>query len=69
MCICFRVLTFEGYNLTLRLKKNVEKESEKAKSLTLDLQRKEEEASDQREKLADYKKQVQQIQKEVYMIL
>lgn len=47
----------------------MEKESEKAKSLTLDLQRKEEEASDQREKLADYKKQVQQIQKEVYMIL
>ncbi|CAG05135.1 unnamed protein product [Tetraodon nigroviridis] len=47
-----------------RLKKNAENDSEKVKSLTLDLQRREEDASDQREKLADYKKQVQQIQKE-----
>lgn len=42
---------------------------EKAKNLTLDLQRREEDTSDQREKLADYKKQLQQIQKEVRVLL
>lgn len=40
-------------------------ESEKAKKLGLDLQRKEEDTSDLREKLADCKKQIQQVQKEV----
>lgn len=34
-------------------------------SLNIDLQRKEEETSDVKEKLADYKKQIQQVQKEV----
>lgn len=36
------------------------------KNLSLDLQRKEEHTSDLREKLADYKKQIQQVQKEVH---
>lgn len=58
-------LTFHGFNLALRLKEIAKKESEEAKSLTLNLQRREEDASDLREKLADYKKQVQQVQKEV----
>lgn len=49
----------------LRLKESGQQEAERAKSLSLDLQRKEEEASDLREKLADYKKQIQQVQKEV----
>lgn len=40
-------------------------ESEKAKKFSLDLQRKEDDTSDLREKLADYKKQIQQVQKEV----
>lgn len=39
---------------------------EKAKSLSLDLQRKDDDTSDLREKLADYKKQIQQVQKEVH---
>lgn len=63
---------YSGVNIlshTRRLKENAKKESEKATSLTLDLQRREEDASDQRAKLADYKKQVQQIQKEVHMML
>lgn len=49
----------------LRLKESGQQEAERAKSLSLDLQRKEEDASDLREKLADYKKQIQQVQKEV----
>lgn len=40
-------------------------ESEKAKKLGLDLQRKEDDTSDLREKLTDCKKQIQQVQKEV----
>lgn len=35
------------------------------KNLSLDLQRKEEDSSDLQEKLTDYKKQMQQVQKEV----
>ena len=53
----------------LRLKENVKQDSEKVESLGLELQRKEEDASDLREKLADYKKQVQQVQKEVGTLL
>ena len=49
----------------LSLKENAKQDSEKVESLGLELQRKEEDASDLREKLADYKKQVQQVQKEV----
>lgn len=52
-------------SLWLRLKESGQQEAERAKSLSLDLQRKEEEALDLREKLADYKKQIQQVQKEV----
>lgn len=52
-------------SLWLRLKESSQQEAERAKSLSLDLQRKEEEALDLREKLADYKKQIQQVQKEV----
>lgn len=48
-----------------RLKENAKQDSEKVKSLSLDLQRKEDDTSDLREKLADYKKQIQQVQKEV----
>lgn len=51
------------------LKENAEKEAEKVKSLTLDLQRREEDTSDLREKLADYKKQIQQVQKEVHSMV
>lgn len=53
------------YLLSFRLKENAKQESEKAKRLSLDLQRKEDDTSDLREKLADYKKQIQQVQKEV----
>lgn len=38
----------------------------KVESLSLDLQRKEDDSSDLKEKLSDYKKQIQQIQKEVH---
>ncbi|XP_029377077.1 kinesin-like protein KIF20B isoform X2 [Echeneis naucrates] len=48
-----------------RLKENAKQDSEKVKSLHLDIQRKEDENSDLREKLADYKKQIQQVQKEI----
>ncbi|XP_042288675.1 kinesin-like protein KIF20B isoform X1 [Thunnus maccoyii] len=48
-----------------RLKVNAKQDSEKVKSLGLDLQRKEDDTSDLREKLADYKKQIQQVQKEI----
>uniref|UniRef100_A0A3B5B9W5 Kinesin family member 20B n=1 Tax=Stegastes partitus TaxID=144197 RepID=A0A3B5B9W5_9TELE len=48
-----------------RLKEDAKQDSEKVKSLSLDLQRKEDDSSDLREKLADYKKQIQQVQKEV----
>lgn len=41
---------------------------EKFKSLSLDLQRKDDDTSDLREKLADYKKQIQQVQKEVHRL-
>lgn len=51
-----------------RLKESVKQDAEKIKSLSLDLQRKEDDSSDLKEKLADYKKQVQQIQKEVHTI-
>lgn len=51
------------------LKENAEKEAEKVKSLKLDLQRREEDTSDLREKLADYKKQIQQVQKEVHSMV
>lgn len=53
----------------LRLKENAKQDSEKVKSLSVDLQRKEEDSSDLREKLADYKKQMQQVQKEVHSLL
>lgn len=53
----------------LRLKENAKQDSEKVKSLSVDLQRKEEDSSDLREKLADYKKQMQQVQKEVHALL
>ncbi|XP_035760655.1 kinesin-like protein KIF20B [Neolamprologus brichardi] len=52
-----------------RLKENAKQDSEKVKSLSVDLQRKEEDSSDLREKLADYKKQMQQVQKEVHALL
>lgn len=39
--------------------------SEKLSSLSLDVQRREDESSDLREKLADAKKQIQQVQREV----
>lgn len=48
-----------------RLKESGQQEAQRAQGLSLDLQRKEEESSDLREKLADYKKQIQQVQKEV----
>ncbi|XP_015227296.1 PREDICTED: kinesin-like protein KIF20B [Cyprinodon variegatus] len=48
-----------------RLKENAQQEAEKVKNLSLELQRKEDELSGQQEKLADYKKQIQQVQKEV----
>lgn len=48
-----------------RLKNDAKQEQERAQSLSLDLQRKEDDANDLREKLADYKKQIQQVQKEV----
>ncbi|KAM9345101.1 kinesin-like protein KIF20B [Symphorus nematophorus] len=47
------------------LKENAKQDAEKAKCLSLDLQRKEDDTSDLREKLADYKKQIQQVQKEI----
>ena len=47
------------------LKENAKQDSEKLKSLSLDLQRRDDDSSDLREKLADYKKQIQQVQKEV----
>lgn len=49
-----------------RLKETSRLDAEKVKSLSLDLQRKEDDSSDLREKLADYKKQIQQVQKEVH---
>lgn len=52
-----------------RLKENAKQDSDKVKSLSVDLQRKEDDTSDLREKLADYKKQIQQVQKEVHIIL
>lgn len=52
-------------SLCSRLKNDAEQEQQRAQSLSLDLQRKEEDANDLREKLADYKKQIQQVQKEV----
>lgn len=42
---------------------------DKVKSISLDLQRKEDETSDLKEKLADSKKKVQQVQKEVQFTL
>lgn len=51
-----------------RLKENAKQDSEKVKSLSLDLQRKDDDTSDLREKLADYKKQIQQVQKEVQTV-
>lgn len=39
--------------------------SDKIRALSLDLERKEEDSSDMKEKLADSKKQIQQVQKEV----
>lgn len=44
---------------------DAKQQQERAQSLSLDLQRKEDDANDLREKLADYKKQIQQVQKEV----
>lgn len=58
----FIVITFHSS----RLKENAKQDAEKAKSLSLDLQRKDDDTSDLREKLADYKKQIQQVQKEVH---
>lgn len=55
-------------SLLLRLKESSQQEAKRASSLNLDLQRKEEEASDLREKLADYKKQIQQVHKEVRLL-
>lgn len=52
-------------SLCSRLKNSAEQEQQRAQSLSLDLQRKEDDANDLREKLADYKKQIQQVQKEV----
>lgn len=52
-------------SLWLRLKENARQEAERARRLSLDLQRKEDDTSDLRDKLADYKKQIQQVQKEV----
>uniref|UniRef100_A0A3B5APY7 Kinesin family member 20B n=1 Tax=Stegastes partitus TaxID=144197 RepID=A0A3B5APY7_9TELE len=49
----------------ISLKEDAKQDSEKVKSLSLDLQRKEDDSSDLREKLADYKKQIQQVQKEI----
>lgn len=48
-----------------RLKLEAQEEAQQVKSLHLELQRKEDDSSDLREKLADYRKQVQQVQKEV----
>lgn len=52
-------------SLWLRLKENARQEAQRAQRLSLDLQRKEDDTSDLRDKLADYKKQIQQVQKEV----
>lgn len=49
-----------------RLKDIAKQDTEKIKNLSVDLQRKEDDTSDLREKLADYKKQIQQVQKEVW---
>ncbi|XP_058882414.1 kinesin-like protein KIF20B isoform X1 [Acipenser ruthenus] len=49
----------------LKLKNEIAESAIKIKSLSLDLQRKDEDASDLREKLADAKKQIQQVQKEI----
>ncbi|MGH0156974.1 UNVERIFIED_CONTAM: hypothetical protein FKN15_056125 [Acipenser sinensis] len=49
----------------LKLKNEIAESAIQIKSLSLDLQRKDEDASDLREKLADAKKQMQQVQKEI----
>lgn len=49
----------------LRLKEEMMGSSGKLSSLSLDMQRREDELSDLREKLADSKKQIQQVQREV----
>lgn len=48
-----------------RLKEQCTLDSDKAKSLTVDLHRRDEETADLREKLADSKRQIQQVHKEV----
>uniref|UniRef100_A0A8C9RS43 Kinesin family member 20Bb n=1 Tax=Scleropages formosus TaxID=113540 RepID=A0A8C9RS43_SCLFO len=48
-----------------KLKEEVMNGSDKIKSLSLDLQRKEDDAADLKEKLLDSKKQIQQVQKEI----
>ncbi|KAK1164591.1 kinesin-like protein KIF20B [Acipenser oxyrinchus oxyrinchus] len=55
----------EKSSQTLKLKNENVESAIKIKSLSLDLQRKDEDASDLREKLADAKNQIQQVQKEI----
>lgn len=49
----------------LRLKEEMKCSSGKLSSLSLDVQRREDESADLREKLTDAKKQIQQVQREV----
>ena len=48
-----------------RLKEEQKAGTDKVQNLTLDLQRREDDSSDLKEKLVDSKKQIQQVQKEV----
>ncbi|XP_042161711.1 kinesin-like protein KIF20B isoform X5 [Oncorhynchus tshawytscha] len=50
-----------------RLKETIKLDSDKVKSLSLDLERKDDEVSDLKEKLSDSKKQIQQVQKEIIL--
>ena len=47
------------------MKETIKLDSDKVKSLSLDLERKDDEVSDLKEKLSDSKKQIQQVQIEV----
>ncbi|XP_031660728.1 kinesin-like protein KIF20B isoform X3 [Oncorhynchus kisutch] len=50
-----------------RLKETIKLDSDKVKSLSLDLERKDDEVSDLKEKLSDSKKQILQVQKEIVL--
>lgn len=51
-----------------RFKETEKLNTDKVKSLNLDLQRKDDDTSDLKEKLADLKKQILQVQKEVRLV-